>query len=196
MSDVATKVRVPIRLFAIVSVLACFGLGLITLYSSGIGLIDPKMHRAAGFALALIVAVVASENRLEEAKRGRPLALLINIILIIAGLWSIWSFYFVQNEMETALYDVTTADAWPALAGLVVFLELCRRLWGWGLFCVGVFGVFVVWARFARPSCPCRLFTKRGGRSTVVQHQQGRIWFNHKHRSQHGLHLHHIWCFA
>ena len=43
--------------------------------------------------------------------------------------------------MEEALYDVTTADAWPALVGLVVFLELCRRLWGWGLFCVGALAV-------------------------------------------------------
>ena len=58
-----------------------------------------------------------------------------------AGLWAIWSFFFVQTQMETALYDVTRADAWPALAGLIVFLELCRRLWGWGLFGVGAFGV-------------------------------------------------------
>jgi len=43
--------------------------------------------------------------------------------------------------MEEALYDVTQADVWPAFAGLVVFLELCRRLWGWGLFTVGAFGV-------------------------------------------------------
>ncbi|MEO0391209.1 MAG: TRAP transporter fused permease subunit, partial [Pseudomonadota bacterium] len=67
--------------------------------------------------------------------------LAIDVAVILAGLWSIWSFHFVQTEMETALYDVSTRDAWPALAGLVVFLELCRRLWGWGLFAVGTFGV-------------------------------------------------------
>lgn len=43
--------------------------------------------------------------------------------------------------IKVALYDVSTRDAWPALAGIAVFLELCRRLWGWGLFGVGLFGV-------------------------------------------------------
>ena len=135
--------------------LAASALGFIALYSSGVGLIDPKLHRAAGFALALIIAIAASRARAMakgivkndndlNAKEVRPLSHVRNAIdfgLLIAGLWSLWSFYFVQNEMETALYDISTKDAWPALAGLIVFLELCRRLWGWGLFCVGLFGV-------------------------------------------------------
>ncbi len=125
-----------------------FALGSITLYSSGVGLIDAKLHRAVGFAMALIIAVAVSQKR-RAAKQAKlntrptnaPLALLIDALLVIAGLWSVWSFYFVQTQMEVALYDVTDKDAWPALAGLVVFLELCRRLWGWGLFAVGAFGV-------------------------------------------------------
>jgi len=133
----------PATIFAAVSMFACFVLGAIALYSSGIGLIDPKFHRAIGFALALVVAVVVARNR-RAAKRAERLpifSLYIDIALIVAGSWSIWSFYFVQNEMETALYDISTSDVLPAMAGLIVFLELCRRLWGWGLFSVGVFGV-------------------------------------------------------
>ena len=136
-----------------VAMLAACALGFIALYSSGVGLIDPKLHRTAGFALALFIAIAASRTRAMtkastnneyEAVAARPLSTLRNTIdfgLLIAGLWSLWSFYFVQSEMETALYDISTKDAWPALAGLVVFLELCRRLWGWGLFSVGLFGV-------------------------------------------------------
>lgn len=123
---------------------ACAVLGVIALYSSGIGLIEPKLHRAAGFALALLSAIVVSRLRQGEkspAGRWSGVHLAADLLLLIAGIWSIWSFHFVQNEMETALYDVTTRDAWPALAGLIVFLELCRRLWGWGLFGVGAFGV-------------------------------------------------------
>ena len=138
------KMGIPAQLSAWVFMLACFALGAIALYSSGVGLIDPLVHRAAGFALSLIVAVVVSRSRREASERGdtKPqLNLAIDLTLVAAGLWSIWSFYFVQNEMETALYDITSGDAWPALAGLVVFLELCRRLWGWGLFGVGLFGV-------------------------------------------------------
>lgn len=130
------------RLYAPLAAAACALLGAIALYSSGLGLVEPKFHRAAGFALALVVGIVASRRRRsakEAAARSYLLAL--DAVMLIAGLWSIWSFHFVQAQMETALYDVTRADAWPALAGLVVFLELCRRLWGWGLFAVGAFGV-------------------------------------------------------
>ncbi|MDP5218485.1 TRAP transporter fused permease subunit [Ruegeria sp. 2205SS24-7] len=141
MTHAVSMPPVSMRLFALASMVACCALGLITLYSSGVGLIDPKVHRAVGFALALIVAVAVSQKRQSiygELSRTR---VLIDVALIIVGMWAIWSFYFVQTEMETALYDVTTKDAWPALAGLAVFLELCRRLWGWGLFAVGTLGV-------------------------------------------------------
>lgn len=143
MIDTVQQSSAAAKLIAAVSALACFCLGSIALYSSGVGLIDPKLHRAMGFALALVVAVAASRKRCSSKIRERlpVLYLAIDLLLILAGLWSIWSFYFVQNEMETALYDITSRDAWPAMMGLVVFLELCRRLWGWGLFSVGVFGV-------------------------------------------------------
>jgi len=133
----------PATVFAGASIIACFALGAIALYSSGVGLIDPKLHRAAGFALALVAAVAVSRKRRSSkgAERLPQFNLIVDLMLIAAGAWAIWSFYFVQREMETALYDISTADAWPALLGLAVFLELCRRLWGWGLFSVGVFGV-------------------------------------------------------
>ncbi|WP_136440967.1 TRAP transporter permease [Pacificoceanicola onchidii] len=133
------------RLYLLFSALACFMLGIIALYSSGIGLVEPKFHRAAGFALALVAGIAASRARREASGAvlgtKASLHLALDGVMLVAGLWAIWSFFFVQTQMETALYDVTQADAWPALAGLVVFLELCRRLWGWGLFGVGAFGV-------------------------------------------------------
>lgn len=143
MNETAPAAMLRNKLFSFAWVLGCVVLGAIALYSSGVGLIDPKAHRAAGFAFSLIVAVVVSRRKREaESKNHFPqVQLFIDIALIVVGLWSIWSFYFVQTEMETALYDVTTRDAWPAIAGIVVFLELCRRLWGYGLFFVGVFGV-------------------------------------------------------
>ena len=146
MTDSPGFFGLPLKALAIASILACAALGAIALYSSGIGLLDPKLHRAGGFALALIVGVAAAAARRDAAAdvmdRGRALLhLILDLILILAGLWSIWSFHFVQTEMETALYDVTSKDAWPALAGLVVFLELTRRLWGWGLFSVGALAV-------------------------------------------------------
>ncbi len=142
------KSYAPEKYFSGASIVACFVLGAIALYSSGVGLIDPKFHRSIGFALALVAAVVVSRKRriakntkLNHTEQLPKFNLAIDLLLIVAGFWSIWSFYFIQSEMETALYDISTKDAWPAMFGLVVFLELCRRLWGWGLFCVGAFGV-------------------------------------------------------
>lgn len=133
------------RLYTLLAICACASLGALALYSSGLALVDPKWHRAVGFALALVAGIVAAYKRRQKANPdGVPFAnlhLLLDAVLLIAGLWSIWSFYFVQTQMEEALYDVSTADAWPALAGLIVFLELCRRLWGWGLFAVGSLAV-------------------------------------------------------
>ena len=140
----------PSRLFAHLGTFACFALGAIALYSSGVGLIDPKLHRAGGFALALVVAVAVARSRRESTGPITGVLAALHVVLDIAllglGFWAIWSFLAVQTQMEVALYDVTRADAWPAIAGLVVFLELCRRLWGWGLFGVGVFGVvYLLW---------------------------------------------------
>lgn len=53
----------PSRIDAVllpISAMACVALGVMAPYCSGIDLIDPKQHRAGAFALALIVAVVAS----------------------------------------------------------------------------------------------------------------------------------------
>lgn len=145
MTGIASTSSGASRVFTITTAVACAALGAMALYSSGIGLLDPKLHRAGGFALALIVGVAAARTRREtKHPDGVPMAGLhlgLDLVLIAAGLWSIWSFYFVQTQMEVALYDVTERDSWPAFAGLVVFLELCRRLWGWGLFLVGALAV-------------------------------------------------------
>lgn len=145
MTNDMTNGRTLANLFAIAGVLAAATLGAITIYISGIGLLDPTTHRAGGFALALIVAIAASQSK--RAAAGEMMAaktntfLLIDVVLLIVGLWSIWAFFSVQTQMQTALYDVTNRDVWPALAGVAVFLELCRRLWGYGVFGVGVVGV-------------------------------------------------------
>ena len=145
MTDTAVPAPLPVRVLMIVGILAAAALGAITIYISGIGLLDPKMHRAGGFALALAAALaVARRKARAKAPKSRAremVALGVDAALLVAGLWSIWAFYSVQTQMETALYDVRNGDVWPAMAGIVVFLELCRRLWGPGVFGVGVFGV-------------------------------------------------------
>ncbi len=131
-------------IYHVLQIVACAALGLLAVYSSGVDLVDPKLHRALGFGLALIVAVGVSRTRRSNTPTGflsAGIQNIVDLVIVAAGLWSIASFYFVQVEMEEALYEVTDRDTWPAVAGLVVFLFLCRRLWGWGLFVVGSLAV-------------------------------------------------------
>ena len=51
------------KLYLYLSGLACLFLGMIALYSSGVGLVEPKFHRAAGFALALVAGLAAARSR-------------------------------------------------------------------------------------------------------------------------------------
>lgn len=145
MTDKMTHGRTLASLFALAGILAAAALGVITIYISGIGLLDPTTHRAGGFALALIAAIAASQSKRAAAGESPAwktnITLGIDVVLLVVGLWSIWAFFSVQAQMQTALYDVTNSDVWPALAGVAVFLELCRRLWGYGVFGVGVLGV-------------------------------------------------------
>lgn len=142
MTEAQASRGIALPMLAFVGTLAAAGLGAITLYTSGLGLLDPKLHRAGAFAPALLVAIWAARKHqpLPQGPRGWYV-LALDLLLLAAGLWAIWSFYTVQSFMETALYDVRQRDVWPALAGIVVFLELCRRLWGWGLFSVGALAV-------------------------------------------------------
>ena len=49
-------------LFVWGAILAAGFLGIIALYSSGIGLLDPKLHRAGGFILAILVGLAVSRH--------------------------------------------------------------------------------------------------------------------------------------
>lgn len=141
------------RAFALAGLVAAAILGAITIYTAGIGLLDPKTHRAAGFALALVATIVAARRKSGpraalNTTRGLR-AWVVDLAMLAGGLWGIWAFFTVQSQMETALYDVRNSDVWPALAGVVVFLELARRLWGTGVFAVGVFGVlYLLWGQY------------------------------------------------
>ena len=129
------------RLYLVLAASACFGLGVITLYSSGVGLVEPKFHRSSGFVLALIVGISVSRMRRQAGGTVAGSRAVIHGILdaamLAAGMWSIWSFFSVQSQMER-LYDVTldASRHSPALSCSLSFAGACgdgvflrRRLW-------------------------------------------------------------------
>ena len=71
------------KLYFFTSAIACFGLGTIAVYSSGLGLIDPTFHRAAGFALALIVAISTSRIRREANSPATGIRATLHLVQIL-----------------------------------------------------------------------------------------------------------------
>jgi len=127
-----------------------FVLGAIAVYSTGVDLIDPKLHRAGALVLSLIVALAVGRQA-RRPTRSAAVSIIWQVsdaIILVAGLWAIWSFYTVQAQLEEALYDVTNTDAIPALVGVAIFVELCRRIWGPALAIVS--GLAVIYLLFGQ----------------------------------------------
>ena len=129
-TDNTAPPRATSRVIGHVSAIVSFILGALAIYSAGFALIDPKLHRASVFALALIVAIAVARRSREQAGGEKQTTLvatfysLSDVALLAGGLWAIYSFFVVQTEMEESLYSVTSADAIPAIVGLIVFLGL------------------------------------------------------------------------
>ncbi|MFY0610232.1 MAG: TRAP transporter fused permease subunit [Hyphomicrobiaceae bacterium] len=146
-TDDNTPTRASSTMTGYVSAVISFVLGALAIYSAGFALIDPKLHRASVFALALIVAIAVSRRSREQAVGETQstfvssLYSLSDVVLLVGGVWAIYTFFVVQTEMEENLYSVTSTDSVPAIVGLIVFLELCRRTWGLALFLVGALAV-------------------------------------------------------
>ena len=66
------------------ALLACAALGAIALYSAGVGLIDPKMHRAGGFGLALLVEVYAARVKRRSGETSLEFTNLLHTIIDFA----------------------------------------------------------------------------------------------------------------
>lgn len=130
------------RLWSIAAILSAAVLGLAAIYAAGIDYIDPKLQRGGSLALALIVGIAASRSESTGRDGDTPAVHgftrnIVDLALLLGGFWSLWQFYVVQGKLASGLYLVNGFDAIPAIIGLVVLLELCRRLWGYGLFAVG-----------------------------------------------------------
>ena len=78
------------------AIICAAALGLVTLYSSGIDLIDPKVHRASAFALTLLIAVISTRSKRQgQSDTVDMVYLTIDLGLIGLGLWAVWSFLYV-----------------------------------------------------------------------------------------------------
>ena len=137
--------KLIIQSFSYISVLAALALSIIAIYASGFALIDPKFHRAFCCALALITIVLLPYRKIENSIKFLISRITLDFLIIVFGILTVLKFYDVQYILENELYDVTYFDGLYSIVGLGIFIEVCRRSWGYALFFVGIFAVIYLY---------------------------------------------------
>ena len=137
--------KLIIQSFSYISILSALALSLIAIYASGFALIDPKFHRALCCALALITIVLLPYRKIENSIKFLISRITLDFLIIVFGILTVLKFYDVQYILENELYDVTYFDGLYSIVGLGIFIEVCRRSWGYALFFVGVFAVIYLY---------------------------------------------------
>ena len=133
--------KLIIQSFSFISISAALALSIIAIYASGFALIDPKFHRAFCCALALITIVLLPYRKIENSIKFLISKITLDFLIIVFGILTVLKFYDVQYILENELYDVTYFDGLYSIVGLGIFIEVCRRSWGYALFFVGIFAV-------------------------------------------------------
>ena len=137
--------KLIIQSFSYISILSALVLSIIAIYASGFALIDPKFHRALCCALALITIVLLPYRKIEHSIKFLISRITLDFLIIVFGILTVLKFYDVQYILENELYDVTYFDGLYSIVGLGIFIEVCRRSWGYALFFVGVFAVIYLY---------------------------------------------------
>ena len=137
--------KLIIQSFSFISISAALALSIIAIYASGFALIDPKFHRALCCALALITIVLLPYRKIEHSIKFLISRITLDFLIIVFGILTVLKFYDVQYILENELYDVTYFDGLYSIVGLGIFIEVCRRSWGYALFFVGVFAVIYLY---------------------------------------------------
>ena len=137
--------KLIIQSFSFISISAALALSIIAIYASGFALIDPKFHRAFCCALALITIVLLPYRKIENSIKFLISKITLDFLIIVFGILTVLKFYDVQYILENELYDVTYFDGLYSIVGLGIFIEVCRRSWGYALFFVGVFAVIYLY---------------------------------------------------
>ena len=134
-----------ISFLSFIGILSALMLSFISVYSSGFALIDPKFHRALWCGQALITEVLLPYRKLENISDFITSKIVLDFFIVVFGILTVFKFYTVQAILEIELYEVSYFDGLYSILGLIIFIEVCRRSWGYTLFFVGLFAIFYLY---------------------------------------------------
>lgn len=134
------------RVFGVLVTAILICLVALTLYTTGIGLVDAVAQRSSVVAASLVICIVSSSwLRNRDKLNGTPVRNFLHISadigLLVIGLFACWQAYAVITATQDTIYELTEFDAFISVLGIFVVLEMCRRIWGWALFIVAALAV-------------------------------------------------------
>ena len=113
-----------------------YGLGLVlsavAVYTAGFGVFEEVLLRVGTVGLALVIVALAVPAIATAAPVSRLADSAIAVAAVAAAYWAV----SLSEELETGLYDFTLTDQVFGWLGLIVLLEMTRRLFGLPLFLV------------------------------------------------------------
>ncbi|MAZ01657.1 MAG: hypothetical protein CMN56_00795 [Sneathiella sp.] len=141
-----TLARLPMAIAAV-------AITLIAIYTAGFGVFDEAFLRGGTIALGILVALFASlfgsdDEQVKRSFWGQAT----DVALIFAIVLSISNFFILYEDLQTGLFELSTFDLFSGWLGVVVILEMTRRLFGLPLFLVTagalfycIFGDYLPW---------------------------------------------------
>ncbi|MEA3409971.1 MAG: TRAP transporter permease [Pseudomonadota bacterium] len=124
---------------AVLSALGILMVG-VYFYAAGIAPLDTQYHRGIYVLLTYVMILLAYPAR-SKSSRVRPTV--IDGLLVFAAVVSVGYFILEFEAFNYRSGNETSADVWISVVGVLVSLEVCRRVLGWSMTLVGVF--FLVW---------------------------------------------------
>ena len=123
----------------------------VVIYSTGFGLFYPIEQRGGIFIASILIVLckLGSERILKKNQSHYlGLSLLFDILLLAGAVFATYRFMVVQRVMADDLYDILDIDILACFLGLIVIVELTRRVWGWTLFSVTIFSIiYILWGQ-------------------------------------------------
>lgn len=108
-------------------------------YLPSIGVIPAAVLHALAMATGLVVVVLTLASRMDEDTRFPRLQVAFHILLLAIALFGLWRFYVDMTIIkDEGLFFFNENHAWMTIAGALVILYFCWRIWGAPLALVGM----------------------------------------------------------
>ncbi|MEE2745942.1 MAG: TRAP transporter fused permease subunit [Pseudomonadota bacterium] len=139
------------RLYQNAAAFVAISFAAVVIYSTGFGLFFPIEQRSGIYIASIFIVLCKSSSDIAlkpDRNVGMKFLMLLDIVLFCAAVFAVIRFTIVQKIMANDLYDILKVDIIACFLGLIVIIELTRRIWGWTLFWVTLLSLlYILWGQ-------------------------------------------------